>query len=93
MSRNDSSFFYQELGALTASYVDNLFELSARFNNLKIECLVGDLEFKLNGIKDGVGISDGLIRPTDGIVTFKGLNFGRIAVRGGSVTGARIWAY
>jgi hypothetical protein len=90
-SRN--TFFYEEKATLTGSYKDNAFDFKFASRHLKMSVVGGDVAFVLTGADDTK--KDGLIKPSDGLVPFDGLEASRIAVKqvSGTVTQFRIWAY
>jgi len=92
MSANRSNFFYRRLTSLTASFKDNAFDFKFSSRHLKIAVIGGDLEFVINGADDNQ--VDGLIKSSDGLVSFIDFEANRIALRqaSGAVTEVRVWA-
>lgn len=93
MSRNDSDIFYQEIALLDGSFKTNAFTFKKTFNTIKLGCITANMSFVINGPDDTAGISDGTIKPGDGLVTLENVHAGRIAVKGVAAASVRIWAY
>lgn len=93
MTTSRSNYFYEQKPSLTGSYKDTAFDFKFSSRHIKIAVEGGDLEFSLVGADDTK--SDGLVRPTDGIVHFDGLEANRLALKqvAGTVTRVRVWAY
>ena len=93
MSTNRGNFFYERLTSLSESYEDNSFDFKFSSRHIKISVIGGELDFVLNGADDAR--VDGRIKPTDGLVSFEGLEANRIALKqaSGAVSEVRVWAF
>lgn len=91
---NRAQIFYAVLAAVdldaTFTKATSSFKLKAQCKHIKIACVANNVEFSLNG-KD----VDGVIKPTDGLVQFDGLESARIHLRhtGVAPTEVRVWAW
>lgn len=95
MNQNRSQLFAQRLESVAAEYdaSGQTWTLKAQKRSFKIAVVGGEVQFKL---ASGEGAVDGLVRESDGIVTFENMEaFSRVSVKqaSGTITELRIWAY
>jgi len=90
-------YFYVEIENPTTSYKDtnqsHAIQFSSRYMKMIVEGAGGVIEYSLIGANNSE--IDGVIKTTDGVVDFTGLETQKIAVRrkAGTVSSVRVWAW
>ena len=93
MSSSRSNYHFDMDTSLTGDFKDTMKELKFTSRHVKISTEGANLEFVLTGADNSK--FDGVIKPSDGLVSFDGLEINRYALRqsGGAVSEWRLFAY